>query len=122
MKSYPNQRIVKTEKKEPTDKNNLYAVMNIKALQTAMVNLTPSGFKLWTYFDKNQEGYTMAVGPSSVVEWGIKRSTFKTAMNELIEVGYLVETSPNHFSFYEMPQEVVYNITIEKKYDEDFIF
>lgn len=114
MYSAPNQEIVQI-KKEPCDKNNHYATINLKAMQLAMKDLTPAEFQVWLYFSKNQAGYEFAVSPAAALdEFGIKKDTFQKAKRKLKEKGYLVEDpskGKNHFIFYEIPEDEVIYIT-----------
>lgn len=108
MVSVPNQDIVEVHK-EPCDKNNLYALINIEAMCMASKDLTPAQFSVWLYFAKNQAGYTFAVSPAAALnEMGIKKDTFQKAKQVLKEKGYLVENpakGKNHWIFVEKPVE-----------------
>ncbi len=55
--SVANQKIVRIAGRKPRDRNNLFATMNLEALQHAMQELKGSSFKLWAYFNKNQDKY-----------------------------------------------------------------
>ncbi len=52
MPSVPNQRKIIIEKAQ-SNKNNLYAIVNLKALNNAMLSLNGEAFKMWMYFNKN---------------------------------------------------------------------
>lgn len=112
MTTVANQDIVQINK-EPCDKDHIYAMINIEALQLAMKDLTPVQFQVWLYFAKNQAGYTFAVSPAAALnEFGIKKQSFQEAKRVLKEKGYLVENlakGKNHFIFYEKPvEEIMY--------------
>lgn len=99
--------------KEPCDKNNIYAMINIEAMQMAMKDLTPVQFQVWLYFAKNQAGYVFAVSPAAALnEFGIKKQSFQDAKRVLKDKGYLVPNptkGKNYFIFYEKPvEEVIY--------------
>ena len=116
MYSNPNQDFV-TINKEPCDKNNIYAMINIKALNLAAKDLTPAQFEVWLYFAKNQAGYTFAVSPAAALdEMGIKKDTFQKAKAVLKDKGYLIEDlskGKNHWIFREVPvEEIMY---VEKR-------
>ena len=67
MITVPNQKIVRIEK-EPCGKGNLYAAINLKALEAAAQNLDAGAFKLWIYFAKNQKEELIAeIGASALV-------------------------------------------------------
>lgn len=109
MTTVPNQKTI-TVQKEKCDKQNLYATYNLEAFQNAMIDLKGETFKLWCYLGKNQNGYEFALSKVDALNWGVgSKSSYDRAVKELIEKGYLVETSPNHFDFYEQPQyEIIY--------------
>lgn len=112
METVANQDVVQISK-EPCDKNHIYAMINIEAMQMAMKDLTPVQFEVWLYFAKNQAGYTFAVSPAAALnEFGIKKDSFQKAKTVLKEKGYLVENpakGKNHFIFYEKPvEEIMY--------------
>ena len=112
MTTVANQDIV-TVQKEKCDTDNIYAKINIEAMQLAMKDLTPAQFQVWLYFAKNQAGYTFAVSPAAALnEFGIKKDTFQKAKVVLKEKGYLIENlakGKNHWIFREIPvEEVMY--------------
>lgn len=77
-----------------------------------MVNLKGETFKLWCYLNKNQNNHTFALSKVDAMRWGIgSKSSYDRAVKELIEKGYLVETSKNHYNFYEKPKDEVIYIT-----------
>lgn len=110
MYTNPNQKVVEVNK-EKCNKDNLYATINIKALQLAMKDLTPVQFQVWLYYAKNQAGYTFAVSPADALnEFGIKKDSFQKANQTLQEKGYLVNDASrgkNFFVFHEIPEEEV---------------
>lgn len=116
MTTVPNQDVV-TVNKEACNKDNLYATINIRAIQLAMKDLSNAEFQVWLYFAKNQAGYTFAVSPADALnEFGISKDTFKKSKAKLKEKGYLVEDlskGPNHWIFYEIPKEDI--MYVEKK-------
>lgn len=110
MASVPNQNIVEVHK-EPCNKNNLYATININAMSLAMKDLTPVQFQVWMYFAKNQAGYVFAVSPAAALaEFGIKKDSFQKAVVVLKEKKYLVPNpakGSNYFLFHEVPEEEI---------------
>lgn len=103
--SVANQKIVRISGRKPRDRNNLFATMNLEALQHAMQELKGSSFKLWAYFNKNQDKYQLELSQKACAEWGIKKDSYYSAVKDLIEKGYLVPITPysNIFDFHEMP-------------------
>lgn len=106
-----NQKTVRKLWKQPCDKNNIYATINIAAMEQAALNLELPAFKLWTYFAKNNEKYRNWDLSSKHIEtsYGMKRAQYNNAMKELIEKGYLVPIESenavaNLWDFHEVPQ------------------
>ena len=80
-----------------------------------MINLKGEAFKLWCFIGKNQNGFTFALSKVDAIKWGIgSKSSYDRAVKELIEKRYLVETTPNHFTFYEKPKEKDIIVTVVK--------
>ncbi len=103
-----NQKVVGVNK-EPTDKNNIYACINMKALDGAALKLKkPSTFKLWLYFAKNQNGYEFELSAVAVANFcGITEKSYREAVKELIEKRYLIQRGDsNIYDFYEVPKEI----------------
>ncbi|MDY3026966.1 MAG: hypothetical protein SOR74_08670, partial [Candidatus Faecivicinus sp.] len=103
MITVPNQKIVRIEK-EPCGKGNLYAAINLKALEAAAQNLDAGAFKLWIYFAKNQNGYEFALSSKDAnTTFGLGKSQYDTAVKKLIASGYLINTQGNQYTFSETP-------------------
>lgn len=103
--SVPNQKVVQIGKRTARNGNNLYATMNLDALQQAMKTLKGSSLKMWLYFNKNQEHYAFELSRSDCLEWGVKKDSYYGGIEELIEKGYLVQSreGSNLYTFYELP-------------------
>ncbi len=111
----PNQKTVQVHK-EICDKQHLYSRINLDALQYAMIDLAGETLKLWLYISKNQPEHTFALSKVDAIKWGIgSKSSYDRAVKALIEKGYLVETSKNHYDFYEIPPEAQQEIIITIK-------
>lgn len=122
MVTVPNQKVVKVQK-EQCDNEHLYAKYNLKALQHAMLDLKGETFKMWCYLSKNQNNYEFALSKVDAMTWGMgSKSSYDRAVQELIDKRYLVETSPNHFDFFELPREEEKTIYITKRQPEEFTF
>ena len=115
METVANQKTIKVQKEE-CSKSHLYAMYNLDALQAAMIDLKGESFKMWCYLGKNQNGYQFALSMVDAIKWGIgSKSSYNRAIAELKEKGYLVETSTNHYDFYEVPkQDETMIITVKK--------
>lgn len=100
--SVPNQKIIQVQK-APCNKNNLYCTINLEALQQAMSELSGAGLALWLYLSKNQNGYSLELSPADATSWGIKKSSFYRAIDELTKLGYIRYLKGNVFTFCENP-------------------
>ena len=102
----PNQRTL-TINKMPTDKNNLYTVNNLDALDESARRLkSVGGFKLYMYLAKNQNKYSFALSSADFCMWsGLKMTAYRTAFNELVKEGYLIATDKkDDYIFYDKSQ------------------
>lgn len=103
FKTVPNQKVIKVNK-EVCNSNNYYAAINLKALESAALDLQSGAFKLWVYFAKNQNNFQFALSSKDVEQsFGIKIKQYNNAIYELIVKGYLVCDCGNRFNFYEIP-------------------
>ena len=103
----PNQKAIRIMTKEKCDKDNLYACINLEAIEAAMAALDGNCFKLWLYFAKNQSGYEFGLSQKDCEKNGLKKDAYQRAVNVLIEKGYLteIELYPNliGYAFTEKP-------------------
>ena len=114
METVANQKTI-TTKAAKHDKNNLYAMLNIEAMGAAMETLKPNTFKVWCYLAKNQNNYTFALSKVDTCKYcNISKPTYLACIQELIDIGYLVNTSGNHYDFYEALPEDTITVTIRK--------
>lgn len=103
-KTVPNQKVVKVNK-EVCNKANLYATINLEAMEQAAQKLEAGAFKLWVYFAKNQNNYEFALSSREVENcFGMKIKQYNNAVDKLIEQGYLVrQEESNRYTFCEIP-------------------
>ena len=102
MITVPNQKIVTVEK-EPCGKGNLYAAINLNAMEAAAQDLDAGAFKLWIYFAKNQNGYEFALSSKDAHDtFGLGKSQYDTAVKKLIAAGYLTNVQGNQYVFSEI--------------------
>ena len=105
--SVPNQKIISEFIYEPCDRDNHYLMMNIDALYAAMASLDKVySIKLWLYLSKNIRGYkNFELSQTDCANWGIPRSSYYKAVDDLIEKGYLVAVNDSGklFTFYQTP-------------------
>ena len=101
--SVPNQSIITKFIYEETNKDNLYAKINIEAMSKAISELTGKGLALWLYLSKNNaskiENYELS--QVACTKFGIKKSSYYNAKDELEEKGYLrlIENEKNKYQF-----------------------
>ena len=101
-KVVPNQKEIKVNK-EPCNKYNLYAAINLQAMEKAARELDAAAFKLWIYFAKNQNGYEFALSSKDVADtFGMKRDQYNGAVKKLIDKGYLAQVDGNKYTFNEI--------------------
>lgn len=68
--------------------------------------LSPYGLQLYLYLASNADNYNFNLSQEAAEQdAGIRRTTFHTYVNQLIEKGYLVKGRGNCYDFYETPQE-----------------
>ena len=101
--SVPNQKIVQIARRTKRDKDNLYAMTNLEALQQAIKTLKGSGLKMWLYLNKNQDNYRFELSRQACAEWGIKKDSYYDGIRNLIDNGYLrpIHSGSNIYYFYE---------------------
>ena len=101
-KKVPNQKEVVVNK-EKCNKENLYATINLAAMDKAAQDLDAGAFKLWTYFAKNQNGYKFALSSKAVErDFGIKIKQYNNAIKELTDKGYLIHIQGDSYEFHEL--------------------
>lgn len=112
MRLYPNQKVIKIQK-EKSNKENIYSIMNIQALQVAVNQLSHNGLMLWIYLNKNQDKYTLGLSKADILnKWGIgSKSSYDRAVAELIDKQFLIQIdNKDDYIFYELPQKYKNNI------------
>lgn len=115
-----NQRTI-TVSKEKCDKNNLYTINSIEAIDSAAKLQATAGFKLYMYLAKNQDKYQFKLSSQAFKNWsGCARTAYTTAFKQLEEEGYLVkkEGTSNVYTFYDKPHlpddSVIIEMPVEK--------
>lgn len=83
-----NQKAIRLKKADLTDK--LYTRYELESLQNALLNLTPTTFKVWAYLCSNKHNYTFALKPEEVMgACNISRNTYAKSIRELQDKNYL---------------------------------
>ena len=106
MTTAPNQKTLQVSKQEKATKDNLIAVRGQRAERIAAKNLTPTALKMWLAFTQNINGYVFGLSPAALDdEWGIPIASYKRAVKELQDKGYMVpkEGVKNYYIFYDIP-------------------
>ena len=98
--SVPNQKIVQIARRTKRDKDNLYAMINLEALQQAMNTLKGSGLKMWLYLNKNQDNYRFDLSRQACEEWGIKKDSYYDGFKDLVNNRYLRLSKPGSNIYY----------------------
>ena len=92
METNPNQKVIITSA-APANKENIYAVINIEAMNMALSELSGNTFKIWSYMSRHQNQYKYALSCKDVCDvCGIGKTTYHKGIKELEELGYLVPT------------------------------
>ena len=112
----PKQKVVVTRKTQ-SDKEHTYAIVNLEALFTVARELTDRAFKLYSRLNMHSNEYTYALSPVEILKTtGMSESRYQTAVRELIEKGYLVQSADqkNKFTFYEYPARDAPSISVKE--------
>lgn len=101
MAKYANQKTITIHK----GKNlGVFCQVPKEALYSAARILSHGAFKLWLYFASNADNYTFDFSFAHADQnLNISKSTRTRAMNELQELGYLIDKGSNHYDFYLQP-------------------
>lgn len=113
MASFPNQRTVTIHK--PHYEGNFLQV-SIDEWQEAFDPLTRIGFGLYLYCCGNQDGYKLELSSAAVQNaLRISDSSYRRAIEELLEKGYFIQRADNKYDFYTTPQPTSYVPKPKKK-------
>lgn len=96
------------------DKEHPYGMYNFEARDKAIKELTPTAMLVWYQLSGNQNGYKWDCSPQYLQnKMGISESSVKRAINQMKELGYLVETGTKKYNFYEFP--IQKELTVDTK-------
>ena len=113
MASFPNQRTVTIHK--PRYEGSFVQV-DIYEWQEAFATLTRSGFGLYLYCCGNQDGYKLELSSAAVQNaLHISDSSYRRAVEELLEKGYFMQRTATKYDFYTTPQPTSYVPKPKKK-------
>ena len=104
----PNQKIVYIGNRVERDATHPYTEQSIEAMAHAARELSGDRFKVWMYLSKNRDDFVLELSQKDLLKWGVKKDTYQRAVNDLIELGYLVQIDEkkNEWRFEEFPEEV----------------
>lgn len=106
---YANQQLVVQGTQIARDREHPYCRLNIDALNGAINKLSHAALKLYLYLAKNEPGYEFGLSPKALENaYGLSKSTYYRARDELISLGYLEELEDKTLRFWEVPQEKVW--------------
>ena len=106
MASYPNQKDIKIHK--PTYSGNFIQV-HIGEWQEAYATLTRSGFGLYLYCCGNKDDFKLELSSAAVQNaLHISDSSYRRAVEELLEHGYFIQKTNTKYDFYTTPQPTSY--------------
>lgn len=110
MASYPNQKTITISREIPKtvkDNKRTYMIVYNDVIEQACQNLTRMReIKLYLYLVKNQNNYRFSLSPQDVADrTGMNIDSAKSAVNDLIEKGYLIKSKNNSYTFYETPKD-----------------
>ena len=113
MASFPNQRTVTIHK--PHYEGNFVQV-DIDDWQEAFALLTKSGFGLYLYCCSNMNGYKLGLSSAAVQNaLHISDTSYRRAVEELLEKGYFIQNTTTKYDFYTSPQPTSYVPKSKKK-------
>ena len=117
MASFPNQRTVTIHK--PLYEGNFVQV-DIDDWQEAFALLTKSGFGLYLYCCSNMNGYKLGLSSAAVQNaLHISDTSYRRAVEELLEKGYFIQNTTTKYDFYTSPQPTSYVPKPKKKKASD---
>ena len=117
MASVPNQRKIIIHK--PRYEGNFVQV-DIDEWQEAFALLTKSGFGLYLYCCGNQDGYKLGLSSAAVQNaLHISDTSYRRAVEELLEKGYFIQNTNTKYDFYTSPQPTSYVPKPKKKKASD---
>ena len=106
MASFANQRTFKIHK--PVYDGSFVQV-SIDEWQEAFDLLTKSGFGLYLYCCSNMDGYKLVLSSAAVQNaLRISDSSYRRAVEELLERGYFIQKTKTKYDFYTTPQPTSY--------------
>ena len=99
--TFPNQKLVYINKPKY---ESMYLSVGIDEWVEASENLAPNTFKVYLYLCSNKNGYPLALSRQAVKNLlGISGDSYKRAIRELTDKGYITFSHGNVYNFYTVP-------------------
>lgn len=96
--------LYKEDKKQNYNINSCFVkngkmTINISKIKIAIIELSPSAFKLYLYFNEWENGAVFCLSPKDFcIAYDVSESTYRRAKDELIQKGYIVQNGKEvHF-------------------------
>lgn len=107
--TYANQRRITIHREVPKgtkESKRSYVIAYNDNINDAMKNLSKAtSFKVYMYMLGNVDNYHFALSTQDIADvCGMSKDTAKSAVNDLIEKGYLVLREKHSYDFYERPR------------------
>lgn len=107
--TYANQRRITIHREVPKgtkESKRSYVIAYNDNINNAMKNLSKAtSFKVYMYMLGNVDNYHFALSTQDIADvCGMSKDTAKSAVNDLIEKGYLVLREKHSYDFYERPR------------------
>lgn len=107
--TYANQRRITIHREVPKgtkESKRSYVIAYNDNINDAMKNLSKAtSFKVYMYMLGNVDNYHFALSTQDIADvCGMSKDTAKSAINDLIEKGYLVLREKHSYDFYERPR------------------
>lgn len=118
--TYANQRRITIHREVPKgtkESKRSYVIAYNDNINDAMKNLSKAtSFKVYMYMLGNVDNYHFALSTQDIADvCGMSKDTAKSAVNDLIEKGYLVLREKHSYDFYERPIDDGIPVEEEKK-------
>ena len=113
MASFANQRTVKIHK---TKYEGNFLQVSIDEWQEAYATLTRSGFGLYLYCCSNADNFGLELSSAAFQKaLYTSDSSYRRAVEELLEKGYFIKKTDTKYDFYTSPQQTTYVPKPKKK-------
>lgn len=123
IKLFSNQKMVQIHKTK-SDKNNLYAIVNIDALMKAMNELSKNEMKIYLSMLANANGYAFAYSPEDISQkTGANKRDLQRCFNTLTDKKYFVQSKNNKklYHFFENPDDYSRNFDPDTDADKTYV-